>query len=72
MPQNDVVYLGDGVYASHDGYHIWLRTERDGREHLIALEPYVLTALAEYRARLAAQYSGRQAGTGTEATDAAE
>ena len=46
-------YLGDGVYASFDGYQIWLRTTReDGIDHMIALEPEVLRALKEYVNRL--------------------
>lgn len=38
-------YLGDGVYASFDGFQIWLRTQ-EGNE--IALEPSVMTALYRY------------------------
>lgn len=41
-------YLGDGVYASFDGYYIWLTTERENRTHSIALEPEVFTALVNY------------------------
>jgi len=44
-------YLGDAVYASFDGYHIWLRTG-DGNNQRIALEPSVFTALLKYRERL--------------------
>lgn len=46
-------YIGDGVYASFDGYHIWLRTEREmGQWHEIALEPSVFHALTQYRTRI--------------------
>jgi hypothetical protein len=41
-------YLGDAVYASFDGYHIWLRTG-DGRDQRIALEPSVYANLIRYR-----------------------
>lgn len=41
-------YLGDAVYASFDGYQIWLRTG-DGNNQRIALEPAVLCALDRYR-----------------------
>lgn len=41
------VYLGDAVYASFDGYQIWLRTG-DGNNQRIALEPGVFEALVEY------------------------
>ena len=44
------VYLGDGVYADFDGYHIVLTTE-DGIEttNTIYLEAAVLNALNRYR-----------------------
>lgn len=43
------VYLGDAVYASFDGYHLWLNTS-DGIQTLdrIALEPRVYKALVQY------------------------
>ena len=45
MPEE---YLGDGVYASYDGWYIWLRVERDGRNEKVALEPSVYDALINY------------------------
>ena len=42
-------YLGDGVYASFDGYQIWLKSW-NGNE--IALEPAVFSSLVDYQARL--------------------
>lgn len=48
-------YLGDGVYASFDGYHLWLQTNNGyGSTNSIALEPPVLEALDRYRERLSA------------------
>ena len=50
------VYLGDGVYAAHDGFGIWLTAE-NGIEatDAIYLEPEVLSALIRWgRDRLAA------------------
>lgn len=44
-------YLGDAVYASFDGYHIWLTTG-DGNDQRIALEPSVFRELVNYEARL--------------------
>ena len=44
-------YLGDAVYASHDGYQVWLRTG-DGNNQRIALEPPVIAALVRYVERL--------------------
>jgi hypothetical protein len=41
-------YLGDGVYALFDGYHIWLRAERYGFQHRVALEPPVLASLDRF------------------------
>lgn len=44
-------YLGDSVYASFDGYVIWLRTG-DGNNQRIALEPAVFDALLAFRRSL--------------------
>ena len=46
-------YIGDGVYVFHDGYHIWLTTDRSDGRHRIALEPSVLAALNDFAKRLA-------------------
>jgi hypothetical protein len=48
MTRKEGVYLGDGVYASWDGYHIWLTTERDHGWERIALDSQVFSALTEY------------------------
>lgn len=45
-------YLGDGVYASCDGFYIWLKTQRENGWHMIALDPEMLAALNAYSARL--------------------
>ena len=45
-------YLGDGVYASFDGYHVWLDLRAQDSTTRIALEPAVLDALDQYRASL--------------------
>ena len=45
-------YLGDAVYASFDGYHIWLHLNDHRSPGLIALEPAVLAALREYANRI--------------------
>lgn len=44
-------YLGDAVFASYDGYHVWLRTG-DCNEQRIALEPSVLAALVAFAAKV--------------------
>jgi hypothetical protein len=51
-------YLGDGVYASFDGYHIWLTTGSHREEEAtnkVALEPPVFDALHKYQQEIAAQ-----------------
>ncbi len=44
-------YLGDGVYASFDGYQIWLAANHH-ENRLIALDASVLAALQRYAERL--------------------
>lgn len=52
----DPVYLGDAVYASFDGYHIWLHLDSHREnDKVIALDSHVLDALALYRNRCAKQ-----------------
>jgi hypothetical protein len=41
-------YLGDGVYASFDGYQIWLHLGAHDAEPLIAIEAAVLHTLIGY------------------------
>lgn len=43
-------YLGDGVYASYDGYHVILDLRAQDASR-IALEPAVLAALLQFRDR---------------------
>ena len=40
-------YLGDGVYASFDGYQIWLAANHHENK-VIALEPSVFAKLCKY------------------------
>lgn len=47
----DDEYLGDGVYASHDGYQVWLAANNHENK-VIALEPAVIAALMRYYQRL--------------------
>lgn len=43
-------YLGDGVYASFDGWHIWLDLRGQGDAHIkIALEPSVMSNLRKFQ-----------------------
>lgn len=41
-------YLGDGLYASFDGWQITLRAPREGGDHWIALEPRVYEELVSF------------------------
>ena len=45
------IYLGDAVYASNDGYQVWLHLNSHDSAPLIALEPSVMYALVEYAKR---------------------
>ena len=51
MSDNKDVYLGDGVYASFDGYQVWLAVN-DHNNKVIALEPQVFEALKLYVEKL--------------------
>lgn len=48
----DHQYLGDGVYAAHDDYQIWLEVTRDGEPSRIALDIYTIDALLKYAAKI--------------------
>jgi hypothetical protein len=41
-------YLGDGLYASFDGWQLILRAPREGGDHWVALDPYVYPELVRY------------------------
>lgn len=52
---DNAVYLGDAVYASYDGYQIWLHTTNGlSITNRIALEPPVWQALLLYRESIGA------------------
>ena len=42
------VYLGDGLYASFDGYIVKLRAPRLVGDHWVGLDPDVLAAFEEF------------------------
>jgi len=42
-------YIGDGVYVSYDGYHLWLDLRGQPGGVRIALAPSVLEQLGQYR-----------------------
>lgn len=41
-------YLGDGLYASHDGYMVFLRAPRENGDHFVGLEPEVLQSFMQF------------------------
>lgn len=52
LPVKDAeTYLGDGLYASFDGWSIKLRAPREGGDHFVGLEPDVYRAMLEWIAR---------------------
>jgi hypothetical protein len=56
VSRTDRAYLGDGVYASFDGYQVWLTAERDDQTHEIAIEPPVFANLEVYMMGLKRKY----------------
>jgi hypothetical protein len=50
-PDQKDAYLGDGVYASFDGYQIWLAVNHHTNKQ-VALEPAVLMSLLAYAERV--------------------
>lgn len=51
-PAYPEVYIGDGLYASFDGYQFILRAPREGGDHFVALEPGVLAEFNNYVRRV--------------------
>jgi hypothetical protein len=52
LPEQDAeTYLGDGLYASFDGFYVRLRAPREGGDHVVSLEPETYIALRNYIAR---------------------
>ena len=51
-------HLGDGLFASFDGYQIKLRAPRDNGDHEVYLEPGVWKSLVEWRNALYAGATG--------------
>lgn len=57
--ETNEAYLGDGLYASFDGWHIWLRTN-EGNE--VALEPKVYRNLLDYQRKLVTRVNENKEG----------
>jgi hypothetical protein len=43
------VYLGDGLYASFDGWQFYLRAPREHGDHWVGLDAKLLAAFDEFR-----------------------
>lgn len=52
MAEQHETYIGDGVYASFDGFMVKLRAPRENGDHWIALEPRELAVFLGFIARL--------------------
>ena len=50
--QYEETHLGDGLYASFDGWTIWLRAPREGGDHIVALDTRTYAALVAYAQKL--------------------
>lgn len=48
MKRENESYLGDGLFASWDGYQILLRAPRDNGDHLVFLDPMVLESFFNF------------------------
>jgi hypothetical protein len=48
MTQDGETYLGDGLYASYDGWQFCLRAPRTTGDHFVYLEPVVYEAFIKY------------------------
>ena len=58
MSEHPEVYLGDGLYASFDGWQVVLRAPHEHGDHIVALEPNVMAALQSYLEALDRKYPG--------------
>jgi hypothetical protein len=61
-PQIEPTHLGDGVYASFDGYHINLAVNHH-TNHAVALEPSVMQALIMFGDQIDRTYSVERYGS---------
>lgn len=52
----DITYIGDGVYAGHDGYQIWTFTSNGiTDDNFTAFEPMAVDTLYRYKNKLLEQ-----------------
>lgn len=48
MSSEPEIYLGDSLYASFDGWMIWLRAHREHGDHWVGIEPTNWIALKRF------------------------
>ncbi len=48
MPTDGETYLGDGLYASFDGFQVCLRAPRSDGDHVVYLEAFTLKNFIEF------------------------
>ena len=48
---SEETYLGDGLYASYDGFQFKLRAPRENGDHEVYLEPYILAEFIRFISR---------------------
>lgn len=58
-PEPRETYLGDGLYASFDGYQITLRAPRGNDDHWVCLEPSVFHSLIDFARACGIKVRGR-------------
>jgi hypothetical protein len=56
MTDPDETYLGDGLYASFDGFSFILRASGEYGDYCVGLEPDVFNALVRYREAVYAKH----------------
>lgn len=52
MKKSNQHYVGDGLYASYDGFALWLTAPREHGDHEVALEPHVLLEFLRWAAEI--------------------
>lgn len=65
MQQPGETYLGDGLYASFDGWQFCLRAPRESGDQVVYLEPAVMAAFDIYRAEAIAKARAEASGAGS-------
>lgn len=60
MNTSGETYLGDGLYASYDGYAIRLRAPRASGDHWVGLEPDVMRNLIRFAERVWRERDGKK------------